>query len=143
MKVVIGTLVVIAVLTCAVVMWQQAHDPVSEAKAAATQVGIRATRESNELMSQMHDLQLDSFERVYGRTARLRLEAYELRVIAEGVEAACKHRGYSGVECSAYENNRQVLWYSQSSRSDNPFKEYVTVPAFPNGPSKFVKPAKH
>jgi hypothetical protein len=66
--------------------------------------------EYNRLRNRLHYLRLDAYERQFGYVERLRLEAFEYGVRAEGVEMACKRQSVSPKRCEALEKNRQALF---------------------------------
>jgi hypothetical protein len=65
-------------------------------------------------LKEYHDLRLDAYEREFGHIERLRLEAFEDGVLAEGVGTTCKKLSLSPNRCEALKNNWQALFARDS-----------------------------
>jgi glycine/D-amino acid oxidase-like deaminating enzyme len=83
----------------------------------------------NRLKEELHDLRLKAYERQLGRIERIKLEAFEYGVRADGVEKACRDEStdprytISAERCDALEKNLNAL--------------------FADGESTFVRPPAH
>jgi hypothetical protein len=79
--------------------------------------------EQNRLKEKLHDLRLAAYERQFGRAERLRLEAFEYGVRAEGVEVACVKQSLSPKRCETLEENRQALFADGESTFSRPLAQ--------------------
>ena len=78
----------------------------------------QARRQSR--LKEHHDLRLDAYEREFGNIERLRLEAFEDGVLAEGVETTCKKLSLSPKRCEALKNNWIALLADRDSKFARP-----------------------
>jgi hypothetical protein len=97
-----------------------------ERKEAVRQIVVGQKAEYNRLRERLHDMRLDAYERQFGHTERLRLEAFEFGVRADGVEKTCRKqsgdtsRTISPQRCEALEKNRQALYADGDAKFTRP-----------------------